>query len=329
MSETVAIDLAGLMGRLNTQAVSCLEEAGGWAFNRGNYEVIPAHLFSKMIEDRASDLPPILSHYEVDSGRLLRLIEDSLERLKTGSGGELSYSPALVQLFTDAWLLSSVDFKQNRVRSSVLLLAALLSPGKYLSVEVHQMLGKISVDKLREQISNSDLDSEEEAAAGAAGGAAAAGTAGSTATGDFLDRFTVDFTKLARDGGIDPVFGRDREIRQMLDILGRRRKNNPIVVGEAGVGKTAVVEGLALRIVQDDIPDFLKGVRLLSLDMGLLQAGASVKGEFEKRLQGVIEDGFTHTDCHVHRRSTHLDRCGRSSGWRRRGQLAQASPCPW
>ena len=162
MSDNVTVDLAGLFGRLNAQAMRCVEEAGGWAFGRGNYEVTPAHLFSKLVEDRGSDVPPILSHYEVDTGRLLRALEDSLERLREGSGGELSYSPALIDWVTDAWLLSSVDFDQTRIRSGALLLAALLTPGKYLSHEVHEFLSKISVEKLREQLSKSNVESAEE-----------------------------------------------------------------------------------------------------------------------------------------------------------------------
>jgi type VI secretion system protein VasG len=282
----ITVDIKSLLGRLNTHCTRSLEAAAGLCVSRTHYEVTLEHMLSKLIEDPRSDLPLILRHFEIDSARLKRIIDRSLESLKTGNAAKPVFSPLLMDWFQEAWLVGSIDLGENRIRSGALLLALLNRPAQFSSGECADLLGTISKDALSAGFWDIVKESGERRA-----------EAGKTTEDDdlpadatSLGRFCVDFTQKARDGEIDPVFGRDREIRQMVDILARRRKNNPIVVGEAGVGKTAVVEGLALRVVEGDVPDLLMGVAILGLDMGLLQAGAGMKGEFENRLKSVITE---------------------------------------
>ena len=187
-------------------------------------------------------------------------------------------------------MMASVEHQDTAVRSGTLLLVLALRPERYASVDLSEYLDGIKRDELRRDLYRICAGSREAEAPTDASGAPSAGAPGRPAEETAIGKFTVDLTERARRGEIDPVFGRDREIRAMIDILARRRKNNPIVVGEPGTGKTAVVEGLALRIVKGDVPDVLKNVRLISLDLGLLQAGAGVRGEFENRLKGVISE---------------------------------------
>jgi type VI secretion system protein VasG len=218
-----------------------------------------------------------------------------LDRLKTGNTRAPALSPHVVQLAREAWMLASLDYGAGRVRSGHLLCALLseesLAP---LAREASAQLARIAPEQLRRELPKITAGTAEAAGAeaiatGAASGEAAGGGAPRPGTAS-LDQFTIDLTQRAREGKIDPVLGRDPEIRQVIDILTRRRQNNPILTGEAGVGKTAVVEGFALRIAAGDVPPALKNVVLRTLDLGLLQAGAGVKGEFENRLKSVIEE---------------------------------------
>src|SRR5690606_17215811 len=197
-------------------------------------------------------------------------------RPESGETNNPVFSTELVQWLQDALLVASLELNQSQIDAAALILALLRNPLRYAGTRYMTILGTLDADRLREF------------ARAQQPGAIASGTPRSDESA--LQRFTHNFTQQARDGKLDPVLCRDGAIRQMIDILARRRKNNPIVVGEAGVGKTAIVEGLALRIAQGDVPEALSGVELLVLDLGLLQAGASVKGEFERRLQGVIEE---------------------------------------
>jgi type VI secretion system protein VasG len=240
----------------------------------------------KLLESPQSDLPMILRYFEIDPARLKKIIDRSLENLKSGNAAKPVFSPLLMDWFQEAWLVASIDLGENRIRSGALILALLNRPAQFSSGECADLLRTISRDALMSGFRQIFKGSEEEGDRRREVSDDADLPADATALG----RFCVDFTQKARDGEIDPVFGRDREIRQMVDILARRRKNNPIVVGEAGVGKTAVVEGLALRVVEEDVPDLLRDVSILGLDMGLLQAGAGMKGEFENRLKSVITE---------------------------------------
>jgi type VI secretion system protein VasG len=288
----IGVDIKSLLRRLNRHCNRYLEGAAGLCVSRGHYEVSPEHLLLKMAEDPGGDLQHILRHFEIEPAYFQKGVQHAVEDMRSGNPGKPVFSPLLLEWFQDAWLLSSLELGLEEIRSGALLASLADRPSRYTGSAFVDLLEKISKDEIRKKLLTIVAASAETAAsAGAAPGEKAPAAGAARAAGDSaLARFTLDFTGRARVGEIDPVFGRDREIRQMVDILGRRRKNNPIVVGEAGVGKTAVVEGLALKIVQNDVPEILSGVELLGLDLGLLQAGAGVKGEFENRLKAVITE---------------------------------------
>ena len=282
----ITVDIRILLKRLNKFCARALESAAGLCVSRTNYEVTVEHLIAKLLDDPQSDLSLILRHFEIDPGRVAKSIARTIEEFRTGNAAKPVFSPLLLEWFQEAWLIASIDLDENRIRSGALLLAFLSKPVQLGSGPYVDILRSVSRESLLSQFgsvikgstehpSPEDRIATEEKALG---------------DGTALNRFCTDFTGKAAAGEIDPVFGRDREIHQMVDILARRRKNNPIVVGEAGVGKTAVVEGLALRVVEGDVPDILRGVSIVGLDMGLLQAGAGVKGEFENRLKSVINE---------------------------------------
>jgi type VI secretion system protein VasG len=282
----ITVDIKSLLGRLNSYCTRSLEAAAGLCVSRTHYEVTVEHLLAKLLEDPQSDLPLILRHFDIDSSRVQKALDQSLEEFRTGNAAKPVFSPLLLELFQEGWLAGSVDLGENRVRSGALLLAFLNRSTQFASGSYVDILTAISRDALMAQFWDILKDSSEKPAPGEQLGEAERVPTDGTA----LAKFCVDFTAKAREGEIDPVFGRDSEIRQMVDILARRRKNNPIVVGEAGVGKTAVVEGLALRVVESDVPELLRDVSILGLDMGLLQAGAGMRGEFENRLKSVINE---------------------------------------
>ncbi|HUL07781.1 MAG TPA: type VI secretion system ATPase TssH [Candidatus Acidoferrum sp.] len=291
----VAVDLKSLVGRLNDLCRRSLEAAAGLTLSRSNFNVEIEHWLLKLLEASDSDLIAILRHYEVEPARLAADLTRVLDRLKTGNTRAPALSPHVVQLAREAWMLASLDYGASRVRSGHLLCALLseeaLAP---LAREASAQLARIQPEQLRRELPKLTASTGEAAAAEALGaGGAPAGEGGGVAPrpgSAALDQFTIDLTQRAREGKIDPVLGRDAEIRQVIDILTRRRQNNPIMTGEAGVGKTAVVEGFALRIAAGDVPPALKNVAVRTLDLGLLQAGAGMKGEFENRLKSVIEE---------------------------------------
>jgi type VI secretion system protein VasG len=282
----ITVDIKSLLGRLNGYCTRCLENAAGYCVSRTHYEVTVEHFLAKLLDEPQSDLPLIFRQFDLDPGKVQKAIEETVEEFRTGNAAKPVFSPLLMELFQEAWLLASVDLDENRVRSGALLLAMLKRPAQFASGRYVDLLAVIGKDALQSQFWTVVKGSVEKAAP-AEGPAREGGPSGDRTA---LARFCVDFTAKASAGEIDPVFGRDREIRQMIDILARRRKNNPICVGEAGVGKTAVVEGLALRIVEGDVPELLRDVSIIGLDMGLLQAGAGMKGEFENRLKSVINE---------------------------------------
>jgi len=291
----VAVDLKSLVGRLDPVVRRQLEAAAGLTLSRTHYNVEIEHLLLRLIETGGSDLSAMLPRLGVDPGRVAGEITRALDKLKTGNARAPSLSPDLVGWLREGWMIASLDNNAAKIRSGHLL-AALLADETLsrTAKESAPSLAAIPVDQVRRSLDSLAEGSEESAnattlaaAPGAAGAPAAAGEA--PRSGGPLDQFCTELVAQAKSGKIDPILGRDSEIRQMVDILTRRRQNNPILTGEAGVGKTAVVEGLALRIADGDVPDALKNVRLYSLDMGLLQAGAGVKGEFENRLKGVID----------------------------------------
>jgi len=289
------VNLKSLVGRLNDTCRGALEGAAGLCLSRTNYDVEIEHILAKLLEQDDTDLHKIARHYEVNIDRLSKDVTTALDRLKTGNSRTPGLSDRLPRWFQDAWLLASVDFGAARVRSGHLLLALLSNESTArIARDVSREFAHISVESLTQKLEEVTADSSEARDAVALGETAssngapvASGVPGKTKA---LDQYTEDLTAKAAAGKIDPILGRDFEVRQIIDILTRRRQNNPILTGEAGVGKTAVVEGFALRISQGDVPEPLRNVTVRTLDLGLLQAGASVKGEFENRLKDVINE---------------------------------------
>ena len=315
-------DLKSLLRKLNDHTTRALEASAGFCISRGHYEVTIEHLLLKLLEDGSGDVPRILQHFDVEPGELWDQLLLHLEDFKSGNTGRPAFSPMMLQVVEAAWVVASVHHEQTEVRSGNLL-EALLDSDALRAASYMDVLESIERDELRQHfIDIVGGSAEDRPSHGARRPSRVDGQRreGETA----LDLYTINLTERARNGEIDPIFGRDKEIRQMIDILSRRRKNNPILVGEAGVGKTAVVEGLALRISQGDVPDslvawsyppdsfglteqapdeeeqyqlFRRAIELLdgrpitirTLDLGLLQAGASMRGEFEERLKKVIK----------------------------------------
>ena len=288
----MGLNLRSLIAKLNDSARLALEASAGFCLSRTHYDVEIEHYLMKLLDSSDGDLAFILKQFGVDKSRLSAELTRSLDKLKSGNARTPALSPSLLKMFTQAWTIGSIDFESTRIRTGFTILALVTDEELARIVrEVSRELQKIQADSLKKDflaiVANS-VESEEMAAAEAAApeGAKRPGT-GKTPN---LDQYTVNLTENARQGKVDPVLARDSEIRQVVDILTRRRQNNPILVGEAGVGKTAVVEGFAQRIAQGDVPPVLKNVTVRTLDLALLQAGAGVKGEFENRLKGLINE---------------------------------------
>jgi len=291
----MGVDSAALIKTLNKTCLNALQSAAGLCLSRTNPSVEVEHWLVKLMELPDTDLTRIFRNFEVDTSHLLRDLTRVIDGFRTGNQRTPTLSLKIDQLLRAAWVLSSIQFQARQVRSGTLLLALLDDEelGR-LARDASRELGKIKTDLLQPNLMKLVAgSSEDEGPAGAEaatpGVAAGQRPAGMTQTPS-LDQFTINLTERAKKGEIDPVIGREAEVRQMVDILIRRRQNNPILTGEAGVGKTAVVEGLARRISEGDVPPALKNVVLRTLDLGLLQAGAGVKGEFENRLKQVIAE---------------------------------------
>jgi len=286
----LSVEIKPLLKRLNPFCTRSLEGAAGLCVSRSHYEVTVEHLVSRLLDETGADWYLILKQFGINSAALRKSLDRTLEEMRSGNAGKPAFSPLLLQWIQEAWLLASVNLGEASIRSGALLLALLAKSSIYAGGNYTDLLETISREGLEGQFFKILANSIETADAAPAGAEAGAGAAAGPLASGALGKYCEDFTQKARDGKVDTVFGRDNEIRQIIDILGRRRKNNPIAVGEAGVGKTAVIEGLALKIALGDVPDSLKGVSILGLDMALLQAGAGVKGEFENRLKSVINE---------------------------------------
>ena len=294
----MSVNLKSLIGKLNDTTRGALEGAAGLCLSRTHYDVEIEHFLMKLLDSSGSDLACILRYFEIDRNRLSGELTRSLDKLKSGNARTPALSPSLVQMLTEAWTLGTIDFSSGQVRSGYAILA-LVSNEELVRIarDIGKELQKINADALKKDFDKITSASTEDArdlgestaAAGqpSTGAPAAGGVGGKTPN---LDQYTVNLTENAKKGKLDPVLARDFEIRQVVDILTRRRQNNPILVGEAGVGKTAVVEGFAARVAQGDVPEVLKKVSVRVLDLALLQAGAGVKGEFENRLKGLIAE---------------------------------------
>jgi type VI secretion system protein VasG len=290
----MSVNLRSLISKLNDATRDAMEGAAGLCLSRTNYDIEIEHYLMKLLDESDTDASKIFHQFGVDTSRLSAELTRSIDKLKRGNGRGPSMGPSILKMLTEAWTIGSLEHNSARVRTGHTILA--LATEEELSRKINEVskeFQKIQPEVLKKEFlnivggSSEDAMTPSAAEADMAAGQPSPGKGGKTAN---LDQFTVNLTENARQGKIDTVLGRDFEIRQIIDILTRRRQNNPILTGEAGVGKTAVVEGFALRIVQGDVPSPLKNVTVRTLDLALLQAGAGIKGEFENRLKGLIEE---------------------------------------
>jgi len=295
------ISRVALFGKLNELGYKAIEGATVFCKLRGNPYVELVHWIHQILQQQHSDLHCIVRAFDLDAGKLARDMTDALDRLPRGATSISDLSPHIEEAVERAWVWATLKYGDVQIRTGYVVLAALKAPNiRNVLISISREFDRIRADQLGDDFAQIVSGSPEGAMAASDGSAVAGQAAPGEASGSLapaqmgkqeaLKRFTVDLTARARAGTIDPVVGRDDEIRQMIDILMRRRQNNPILTGEAGVGKTAVVEGFARRIASGDIPPMLEDVSLLALDVGLLQAGASMKGEFEQRLRSVIDE---------------------------------------
>ncbi|THA04143.1 type VI secretion system ATPase TssH [Rodentibacter pneumotropicus] len=281
----IKINLSATLAALNDVSKLMLEESAAYAISCGESEILPAHLLLKSLDNPFSDIRFILNKLNISHEELTTLLLHRNQNSNTNIDSIPSFSPLLVEMLQEAWLLGSLEFEQSKIRSATIFLALTLNASRYLPTSVVSFLNKINKDTLRQSLLEL-----------AKGSAESQVLQENTATNKHihtdisdLSRFAENLTEKAANGETDPVLARDQEIDLMIDILSRRRKNNPIIVGDAGVGKSALIEGLALRIVNKQVPPHLQHVELWSLDLAALQSGASIKGEFEKRLKSVID----------------------------------------
>jgi len=281
-------DLKSLLLKLNNYIVRNLDTATGLGINRSHYEITFDHLLNALLEDGQGDVPLILKHYSIDEGDVRSITIKNLEEMDKGNTGKPKLSPLLTELLEQAWITSSVQLHETKIRSGALF-AVFVASEQVVSSRLMDVLSKIKQEELKTEFYNivrgyvedesvsSEMLTQDEAKEIPPGGTV-------------LDLYTSNLTQQAKDGKIDPILGRDEEIIQVIEVLSRRKKSNPILLGEPGVGKTALVEGLALKIAAEEVPDILKNNQIFSLDMGSLQAGTKMRGEFEKRLKAVINE---------------------------------------
>src|SRR5262245_11007385 len=285
------IDLKQLVARLNKATRAALEGAVGLGVTRTNYNIEIEHWLLRLMEQPNADFAVLLRQCGVDLSRLAADLTRAIDDFRTGSSKAPALSPDVVALIRESWLIASIDYASSSIRSAHVLCALVSDEALARSAaDASAQFAKVLPDALRgylpQVLPKTDEATREPGGAEAPGGGAPLGSTSARA----LDQFTIDLTQRAHEGRIDPVLGRDAELRQIVDILMRRRQNNPILTGEAGVGKTAVVEGFAQRIADGDVPPSLQNVSVRTLDLGLLQAGAGIKGEFENRLKSVIKE---------------------------------------
>lgn len=273
-----SLSLTALVERLSSDAKSSLEQAAALASSRTHHSIEMTHWLVSILQQQGSTIQTLSEHFDLNVFKLEDDIQKSLEKLKTGCQTVPGLSAHTVTILKSAWMASSIDFSDEQI-DIVHLVYALLNDDTLFAVSsaFGNELDKVTPETLLQFWKSEERSVAEKAPT-------------QKASTKSLDQFTIDLTEQAKKGDIDPVVGRDNEIRLMIDILLRRRQNNPILTGEAGVGKTAVVEGLALKVVQGDVPPALQGVSIKSLDLALLQAGAGMKGEFENRLKSVVKE---------------------------------------
>ncbi|MCE2795243.1 MAG: type VI secretion system ATPase TssH [Planctomyces sp.] len=295
------ISRVALFGKLNSVGYKAIEGATVFCKLRGNPYVELVHWLHQLVQQPDSDLHRIIKHFALDPARLAKELTETLDRLPRGATSISDISSHIEESIERGWVYGSLMFAESQVRTGHLIVGILRTTNlRNALLSVSREFAKIKLEALQDDFRKITSGSPEESLGATDGFQAGGGAAPGEASGamapaqmgkqEALKKFTTDLTEQARGGKMDPIVGRDDEIRQVVDILMRRRQNNPILVGEAGVGKTAVVEGFAQRIARGDVPPSLKDVQLLVLDVGLLQAGASMKGEFEQRLRSVIEE---------------------------------------
>jgi type VI secretion system protein VasG len=287
------ISRSALFGRLDATALKAIETATGFCKMRGNPYVELVHWIHILLQDPRNDLAALRTAFAMDDSKLARDVVAALDALPRGATAISDFSPQIEEAIEKGWLYASLQFSASRVRTAHLVYGMLKTPTlRNALFNISTEFRKVQLEKLASEFDGLLASSAEMTQLGAEPAIDSAGEPGAVPQGEgkALERYSVDLTEKARKGEIDTIVGRDDEIRQLVDILLRRRQNNPILVGEAGVGKTAVVEGFAKRIVDGEVPPSLQGVTLRALDIGLMQAGASMKGEFEKRLRGVIDE---------------------------------------
>lgn len=301
----MSTNLKVLIEKLNDGTRKAFEAAAGLCVSRTHYDIEIEHFLLKTLDASDNDVAAILKHFGVDRSRLTKELERSLDSFKRGNARSPAFSPTVVKMLSEAWTVASIDFNAGTIRTGFVLLALLGHDDLSRIVrDFSKELQTVNVDALRASFYEIIATSSESHASLSesvgdtvdSGGESASGSPARGGKTPHLDQYTVNLTANAKAGKIDPVLGRDGEIRQMIDILMRRRQNNPILTGEAGVGKTAVVEGFANRVAEGDVPPALQGVHIHSLDLALLQAGAGVKGEFENRLKGLINEVKSSTE---------------------------------
>ncbi|CAK7052030.1 type VI secretion system ATPase TssH [Saezia sanguinis] len=283
----IRVDLEALFNHLNAESRLALEQASSLCISQQGGEVTVAHWLFTLLDNPVGDFRMLLKYAGIDTDEVRQALASAFVNQRENINQYPSFSPLLIEMIQEAWTLGSMELGHQQIRSGVLVLATLLNSARYLPLAAIQIFEPINREALRKDFNKlfaetSEQPAQENKTSDSKNVVSEAESA--------LKKFGHDFTEQARQGRIDPVLCRDVEIDQMIDILTRRRKNNPIVVGDAGVGKSALVEGLALRIVEDRVPKLLQGVALWGLDLGALQAGAAVKGEFEKRLKAVIDE---------------------------------------
>ncbi|MFD0706794.1 type VI secretion system ATPase TssH, partial [Photorhabdus akhurstii] len=283
----IQIDLPTLVNRLNPMTRHALEAAAAQCVSQQQPEITVSQLLLQMINTPLSDVRAIFNQAEVDSDLLKEQLDQVIPHHQAMVQAYPSFSPMLVEWLQDSWLLASTEMQHQELRSGVMLMTLLFSPLRYLTPQSARLLSGINRELLRQNFAQWTAGSAEQPVVENDQNGQGKAAANSDS---LLARFTQNMTEQARQGKLDPVLCRDREIDLMIDILCRRRKNNPIVVGEAGVGKSALIEGLALRIIDNRVPEKLRNSELMTLDLGALQAGAAVKGEFEKRFKGIMNE---------------------------------------
>ncbi len=282
----IRIDLPALVSRLHPIGRHILETAAANCVSQQQAEITVPQVLLQMLNTPLSDVRVILSKAEIDLDALKLQLDDSQNHAQAYPQSYPSFSPLLVEWLQDSWLLASTELQHTQLRSGALLITLLQSPQRYLSLQASRLLAPVNRELVSQNFTQWTAESaESDVQTNTAG---SGGPAANDAS--LLARYASNMTEQARNGRLDPVLCRDEEIDLMIDILCRRRKNNPIVVGEAGVGKSALIEGLALRIIADQVPEKLRGTELMTLDLGALQAGAAVKGEFEKRFKGIMSE---------------------------------------